>query len=298
MGVVTRRTGLSPDVLRVWERRYAVVAPTRSEGGQRLYSAGDIEKLRLLHRLVEGGHRIASIARLDLDALTALSRDVQASAPVTASSHGADAVVPEILEAVVRLDGAAIDHALRRAAMSLGTEAWIETVVGPTLELVGERWHDGTISPAHEHLATAAVRDVMSWVVRSFGTPADAPAILVATPAGELHELGAMMAAVVAAEAGWRVHYLGPDVPAEDLAAAAGQLDAQAIALSVVHPDHAARAVDVVRQLRKAVAASVPIIVGGRTASATSAHLTRVGATVATDTRSFRRELAAIKPDV
>lgn len=297
IGVVTRRTGLSPDVLRAWERRYAVVAPSRTDGGQRLYSASDIEKLRLLRRLVEGGHRIASVAKLDLDALTALVREVGDAAGPTAPSVGrAQDLLEELIAAVEALDAVGLEASLRRSAMTLGSEVWIETVIGPLLEAVGDRWHDGKISPAHEHLATATAREVIAWVVRSFTPVADAPLILIATPAGELHELGAMMAAVIAAEAGWRVQYLGPNIPAEDLADAARQLRANAVALSVVHPDHAARSVDEVRQLRRSLSARVPIIVGGKTAVATAAHLARVGATIAADARAFRAELAAVTP--
>ena len=297
MGVVTRRTGLSPDVLRVWERRYAVVSPTRSDGGQRLYSADDIEKLRLLQRLVGNGHRIASIARLDVESLAALAREIEDGTASPAAGAEIDGeIVRELIDAVERLDAPAIDSLLRRSAMSVGIDQWIETVVGPMFETVGDRWHDGSLSPAHEHLATATARDVMAWVVRSFGSPSGVPGIVIATPAAEQHELGAMMAAVIAAEAGWRVHYLGPNVPAVDLANAARQIGAHAVALSVVHPDHASRTIDEVRQLRRELPPSVPIIVGGSAGVESAARLTRAGARIASDLHAFRRELAAIKP--
>lgn len=299
IGVVTRRTGLSPDVLRVWERRYAVVAPSRTEGGQRLYSASDIEKLRLLRRLVEGGHRIASVAGLDLDALTALVKEVgDAGSPSSPSADRTQDLLDGLIAAVEALDAVGLEASLRRSAMTLGSEIWIETVIGPLLEVVGDRWHDGKISPAHEHLATATLREVLGWVVRSFTPLPDAPLILIATPSGELHELGAMMAAVVAAEAGWSVQYLGPNIPAEDLANAARQLQANAVALSVVHPDHAARAVGEVRQLRRLLSASVPVIVGGKAGVAMAANFAREGATITADARAFRAELAAVTPVV
>jgi len=106
IGVVTRRPGLSPDVLRVWERRYSVVTPVRSPGGQRLYSAGDIDKLRLLRRLVEGGHRIASVAGLDVERLSALAHEVS-DPPAGASmdSYASDGLLPAIVIAD-RLAGA------------------------------------------------------------------------------------------------------------------------------------------------------------------------------------------------
>lgn len=297
IGVVTRRTGLSPDVLRVWERRYSVVSPVRSPGGQRLYSAGDIEKLRLLRRLVEGGHRIASVAGLNLDRLSALAREVgESPAANIADSHATDGLLEDLVAAVDHLDDVRLAALLRRSAMTLGTEVWIETVVGPLLETVGDRWHSGAISPAHEHLATATARDALAWVMRSFTPPIDAPKILVATPAGELHELGAMMAAVTAAEAGWRVQYLGPNIPAGDLAKAAVKIGADAVALSLVHPDHAPGAVSEIRELRRALAPAVAVIVGGAAAIESAEPLAGVGATIAPDARAFRAELESIRP--
>jgi DNA-binding transcriptional MerR regulator/methylmalonyl-CoA mutase cobalamin-binding subunit len=296
IGVVTRRTGLSPDVLRVWERRYGVVTPTRSSGGQRLYSAADVEKLRLLRRLVDGGHRIASIARLDADALTALSREIEVAPPAASDVSSSAQTVELLVDATARLDSAGIEAALRRSALSLGAEAWVDTIVAPFLEQVGDRWHEGTITPAHEHLATTTVREVLAWVVKSFGVEADAPSILVATPAGELHELGAMMASVIAAGAGWRVHYLGANVPAANMVEAARQLDVSAIALSLVHPDHAAGSITEVKQLRRALPATTAIIVGGKAARGIASDLVRAGAKVATDTKAFRSELADITP--
>lgn len=295
IGVVTRRTGLSSDVLRVWERRYGVVTPTRSAGGQRQYTAADIEKLRLLRRLVEGGHRIATVAKADMETLRRLADEVADVEPRPGTPAGASDLLGKLITYVEALDGDALEAALRHAAMTLGTEPWIETVVSPLLEVVGDRWHEGSITPAHEHLVTATARSVLAWVIRSFSPGSDAPLIVVSTPVGELHELGAMMAAIVAAESGWRVRYLGPNVPAGDLAAAANQLGASAIALSVVHPDHATRSVEEVRELRRLVPA-VPVIVGGATAVGTTNELTSAGASVFPDTTSFRAGLRAITP--
>ena len=286
IGVVTRRTGLSPDVLRVWERRYRVVAPVRNAGGQRLYSADDIERLRLLQRLVERGHRIATIANLDLDALTGLTSEIDV-AHATRSRQ----VVDALLQSVRSMDAPRLEAGLRRAAISGGAESWIDTIVGPLMEDVGEGWHSGTLTTAHEHLASATTRDVLGWVLKSFGVDAKAPAILVATPAGELHELGALMAAVVAAGAGWRVHYLGPNVPAVDLVTAARQTRAACVALSIVYQENPAKVIAEVKSVRAALQDSVPVIVGGRGARETSGELTDAGVTIVPHARALRNHL-------
>jgi MerR family transcriptional regulator, light-induced transcriptional regulator len=295
IGVVTRRTGLSSDVLRVWERRYAVVTPTRSAGGQRLYSSADIEKLRLLRRLVEGGHRIATVAKADVDVLRRLADEVGESDPRAGNPSRATDLLGNLIAHVEALDAESLEAALRHAVMTLGTEVWMETVVSPLLEVVGERWHEGGITPAHEHLVTATTRDVLAWVIRAFSPTPDAPLIVVSTPVGELHELGGMMAAIVAAECGWRVRYLGPNVAAGDLAAAAKQLRASAVALSVVHPDHASRSADEVRELRRLLP-GLPIMVGGATAVETREQLAAAGAAIFADAASFRGGLQSVMP--
>jgi DNA-binding transcriptional MerR regulator/methylmalonyl-CoA mutase cobalamin-binding subunit len=283
IGVVTRRTGLSPDVLRVWERRYRVVSPSRNTGGQRLYSAVDIERLRLLQRLVERGHRIATIANLDLDALGKLASEIDV-AHLTRSRE----VVDSLLDAVGRMDAARLESGLRRAAISVGAESWIDSIVGPLMEEVGNGWHAGTLTTAHEHLASATTRDVLSWILKSFGVDAKAPGILIATPSGELHELGALMAAVVAASAGWRVHYLGPNVPASDLATAARQLGVSCVALSIVYQKDG---FGEVKAVRAALGERVPLIVGGKAAREAAAELAGTGVSIVPHARALRNHL-------
>ena len=286
IGVVTRRTGLSPDVLRVWERRYRVVSPTRNTGGHRLYSADDIERLRLLQRLVERGHRIATIANLDIDALANLTSEIDV-AHATRSRQ----VVEGLLEAVTNMDAARLETGLRRAAISVGAESWVDSIVAPLMEDVGNGWHANTLTTAHEHLASATTRDVLSWILKSFGVDAGAPAILVATPAGELHELGGLMAAVVAAGAGWRVHYLGPNVPAADLVTAARQTRAKCVALSIIYPESPAKVVGEVKAVRAALLDSVPVIVGGRGAKELAAELSDAGVSLVAHARALRNHL-------
>jgi DNA-binding transcriptional MerR regulator/methylmalonyl-CoA mutase cobalamin-binding subunit len=273
MRMVVRRTGLSPDVLRAWERRYGVVTPLRSDGGQRLYSETDVERLRLLRRATEAGHSIQQIKDLDAPALAALVRQEEPAAagerdrpgqsrvPATAPPDG---VIAESLAAVERLDGAHLERTLRQAALTFGSATLVEGLLGPLLRQVGDRWHAGTLSPAHEHLASNVVRSVLGWVMAAHAVDGRAPRIVVATPAGERHELGAMLAAATASAEGWRTLYLGPDLPATDIAHAALEASARAVALSAIH-DNGTLA-DEVRALARALPADVPVLVGGPSA--------------------------------
>lgn len=239
MRVVTRRTGLTPDLLRAWERRYGVVAPGRSDSGQRVYSEADIERLSLLYQITQAGHNISTVANLPLAELVSLAREAGRADDAARAAHDANGsaatVLATALPAIARLDSAALDDTLRRSAILLGSSAFVDRVVTPLLVEVGNRWHRGALSPAHEHLATAVVRRVLAWVIDMASARTDAPSIVVATPAGEQHELGALLVHAAAAEEGWDVTYLGANLPAEAISRTARDREARFIALSAVY---------------------------------------------------------------
>ena len=165
MRVVTRRTGLSADLLRAWERRYEVVKPSRSEGGRRLYSDADIARLRLLYRATLAGRSIGQVAELSMEALTALVRhDAEADAEAELASQGAQrselmtsppaaGYLADCIRSVERLDAPGLDVTLRRAAVALPASVRLDAVVVPLLERLGTRWREGTLRPVHGHLA-------------------------------------------------------------------------------------------------------------------------------------------------
>ena len=262
---VVRRTGLSADVLRAWERRYRAIEPDRTQGGQRLYSDEDVERLVLLQRATAAGHSISEIARLDRVALQALM-DRAARPRTTRVLPAADAFLRDAVIAAEDLDPAAMEAVLKRAALSIGTEVFVDDLLPRFLRTVGDRWHRGSITPAHEHLATQAVRRVLGWVTEPFDAAADAPRIVVATPASEYHELGAMLVAAAAASEGWRVLYLGANLPAGDIVAAATQVGARAVALSLVYAD-SEQALRELRETANGLPAEVKIFVGGMAAA-------------------------------
>jgi MerR family transcriptional regulator, light-induced transcriptional regulator len=261
---VMRRTGLSADVIRAWERRYGAVAPQRSEGGQRLYSERDVVRLGLLARATGVGHSIGEIARLDDSALEALLHAPNARG-LDARADDIAGVVADALGAAARLDSPSLEAILKRAAFSLGVERFVDEVVGRFLTEVGNRWHTGAMSPAHEHLASNTMRRVLAWVTDAYELEPDAPRILIATPAGELHELGAMSVAAAAVGEGWRVVYLGASLPARDIATAAEQVGAQAVALSVVYADGASTAAEV-EAVARALPEGIDLFIGGAAA--------------------------------
>lgn len=266
ISVVAERTGLSPDVLRVWERRYGVVEPARDDGGRRLYSDSDIERLRLLGQLTAGGRSIGQLLDLDTMALAELVRSDEAARWESArpsAPAGEDAFVERALERTHALDAAGLEAELSRAATVVGAAGFLESVVAPLFRRIGDAWHAGELSIAQEHMATGVAHPLIARMRGSLPVPAGAPAIVVATPAGERHEIGALLAAGAAALEGWRVTYLGTDLPALEIATAARDAGARMVALSTVYPGAGDALARELRLLREALPADVEIVIGG-----------------------------------
>jgi methanogenic corrinoid protein MtbC1 len=300
--VVSERTGLSPDVLRAWEKRYGAVAPPRRQGvGQRLYSDADVERLRLLRRATAAGRSIGRVAALGDEELERLVREDEAqraSAPLAQpparDGAAAAAHVRQALAATRAMDAVGLDAALRRALVMLGAEAFIDEVASPFIRAVGEGWETGTLTVAHEHMASAVLRHVLGIVSDAGVAAGAAHTVVVATPSGQVHELGAMLAAASAMSAGWRVVYLGADLPAGEVARTARETDADAVALSVVLGDAARAVADELRILRRTLPAHVEVIAGGEGARALASALGEAGIRFLGDYAEFRRELLAI----
>lgn len=297
MQIVTRRTGLSPAVLRMWERRHGVVHPTRSPKGRRLYSDEDVERLRLLARATHGGRTIGQLAPLSLDALAELVRQDAAeerSRETAALPVPARRIVDEALALIGRLEASALEELLRRNMLALPATEFLDAVIAPLLHEAGERWREGALRPVHGQLAAAVVRRVLERC-RDWPASANAPEIVVATPAGQLHELGALLAAATAAAEGWSVTYLGADLPAEDLAEGVRVTGARVLALSIVHPSGDRALPTELRTLSAQLPRATVLLAGGAAASAYAAALDEIGGERLEDLHSFRVRLRGMQ---
>ena len=236
IGTVTKLTGLSADVVRVWERRYGAIRPDRSEAGTRLYSEADILRLRRLRQAVEKGYSISQAAKLseaEMDeALSDSERATDASDPYSI-------VRDRFLEAVKRMDVVSADLELSRAATLFPARVLITKIVAPILDEVGERWSHKEFGVAHEHVATYLLRNMLSSLFRLYPPAEHAHTIVLATPAEERHEFGLLLAALFAATRGWRVVYIGTDLPADEIAYAVRLTNSRFLALSLIsqHPE-------------------------------------------------------------
>ncbi len=299
--VVARRTGLSADVLRAWEKRYGVVEPSRSEGGRRLYSDDDIERLRLLRRASRAGRRISQLASLGTRELTTLvQEDEREEAIAGPEAPGGEVAAAELhlktaLAAAERLDGRELERALNRAMAVLSAPVLVEQVASPLMRMIGERWSAGAVRPAQEHLASALLRRLLGKLLEATAPQATAPNLVVATPAGQGHEFGALFSAVTAAAEGWRVTYLGTDLPADDIAAAVRDTGAEAVAISIVYPADDQALDDELRELRLKLPPAVPVLVGGAAAASYKRVLDEIEAIQLEDMEELRSALSKLK---
>jgi MerR family transcriptional regulator, light-induced transcriptional regulator len=313
--VAAGRTGLSPDVLRAWERRYGAVNPARTETGRRLYSDADLERLEFLREATEAGRSISQVAAMSRDDLAGLVADDRvAQGSVRLRGRGGAAgpsgetgrgrrpgtsvphqFVQDALDAVLDFDAAKLRRVLASASVALSQPDVIEDVVVQLMLEIGERWRDGTMRTAHEHMATAVVQTFLGELTREHDPPSvHAPTLVVGSPSGQHHQLGAMMAASTAMAQGWKVVYLGGNIPLREVASVVRQVGAAAVALSITYPAEDPQLHHALIDVRTHIA-QIPILVGGRAARGYRDALEKAGATMIDDLKGLQDALEAIR---
>jgi DNA-binding transcriptional MerR regulator/methylmalonyl-CoA mutase cobalamin-binding subunit len=300
MKVVVRRTGLTPHVIRIWERRYGAVTPTRTATKRRLYADADIERLQVLRKLTLAGHSISRIARLpigQLVALTGADELSEATLPGKLVAHQNGLLLASHMEAclaaVRQMNAEVLEEVLARAAVSFSQPVLLENIIAPLMQQIGDLWHTGRLRMAHEHLASEVVRHFL-WNMRGSIAPASAPGLFVTTPTGQVHEIGALIIATVARMDGWKVTYLGPNLPAEEIAAVVLP-GVKAVALSIVYPPDDHHLSQELIRLRRGLAEEVAILVGGRAADAYRTVLAAIGAERLGSLAELRTRLATLR---
>jgi DNA-binding transcriptional MerR regulator/methylmalonyl-CoA mutase cobalamin-binding subunit len=261
---VSRATGLTVETLRAWERRYRVVEPQRDEMGRRVYGPEDVLRLRRLREATERGHPISRLVVLDETALADLLHEPERRP----QSAAATAFVERILDAARRFAADECEQALTLAISLMPPACLIEEVLEPLLHEVGDRWHSGQFSIAQERLVSTTVRKHIGLIVESYGRTARRQAIVFATLSGERHELGLLMSAMVCASHGCKVHYLGADLPPQEVARYAQAVGAAVVALSVVLHEGLRDLPAQLASMREALGPGIPVWIGGLAAQA------------------------------
>jgi MerR family transcriptional regulator, light-induced transcriptional regulator len=286
ISTVSKRSGVKSDLVRAWERRYQAVKPTRTDGGHRVYTDLDIARLKLLNQATGNGHSISQIANLSLDELKnllkkesdSITQALEKPKPLNGSRlHVAEDYVQKCYAAVLAFDAHALESHFENAIVELGTEIFIEKLLNPLLTLIGDRWRTGELRPVHEHMASSIVRSLTYILRNNSPCSPNAPKMIVSTPINQLHELGALLAGIIAELKGWKVTYLGANLPAEEIAAAVRFTNARAVTLSISYRTDDVLIAKELRRLRKLIGNEVALVVGGRAAGHYEAVLDQVG---------------------
>ena len=231
IAAVERDTGLSKDVLRVWERRYGFPAPARDAHGERVYPADQVERLRLIKRLMDQGHRPGKLISAAPESLTALPPRRPPRKPSKNESPAADDL-EEMLEMIRQHDAAAFQQALQQSLARQGLLSFVQDTVAPLTSRVGQAWEQGNFEVFEEHLFTELTKRQLRQIISSLPVRRGGPRILLTTVPDEKHVLGLLMAEALLALDGADCIPLGTQMPLLDIARAAGAYQADVVALS------------------------------------------------------------------
>ena len=254
---MSRLSGVKPETIRSWERRYAVVEPTRDANGRRLYSDADVRRVKLLAELARAGHSIGDLAKLPDTALALLRGDTARE-----SDSRANGLARDLEDAVDQDDFQRFEMLVGSALTNMPPLAAVERVLAPVLVGIGARWEAGKIGPADEHAYSQIVKRHLTTATALLSHSADGPSLIASTLSGEQHEIGALMSAFLAASTRCKCLYLGPNLPAEEIVAAAHKVEAAMIALSLVRAPAAAAISAELAKIDRAAPPSVRIVVG------------------------------------
>ena len=193
------------------------------------------------------------------------------------------------------LNTPALEVVFRRAELELGIQGLLQRVIAPLVQATGDLWRAGSIMAAHEHFATAVIRTFLGNATKTIAAAAGGPMILVTTPAGQTNELGALLASASAANLGWRVTYLGANLPAAEIAGLARQHQAFAVGLSLVYPEDDPLLAAELKKLRSLLPPEISLIVGGRAMPAYRSTLDEIGAVSVEDLAEFCAVLDSLR---
>jgi DNA-binding transcriptional MerR regulator/methylmalonyl-CoA mutase cobalamin-binding subunit len=259
ISAVERDTGLSKDVLRMWERRYGFPRPARDDNGERLYSASDVGKLRAMKRLMDVGLRPGKIIGLSISELNAMAdaRTPQRQDPL------APALERDILAMLQTHDVPALQHALANLVMRQGLQRFVLDTITPLNRAIGDAWMRGDLQVFEEHLYTEQLQVALRAAINAFPRQSGTPRMLLTTFPSEQHGLGLLMVEAMIVPEGVQCISLGPQTPLEDIRRAAIAHKVHIVALSFSAAFPLRQATDGLATLRRELPAHVTLWAGG-----------------------------------
>lgn len=262
---VERETGLSKDTLRVWEKRYGFPRPLRDAADDRLYPMDQVQRLKLIRRLLDAGHRPGKVAGLNDEALKSLLDKIPSLSKTDLKSNATDADFSYLLDAIESHDDQGLRQALSHAQMRMGLAPFVTDLVAPLTTAVGEAWAQGRFEVFEEHFFTEAITSVLksSIATLSASSALQAPKVLLTTLPQELHGLGLLMVEALLVLEGCQCVCLGTQTPITDIVRAAEAYQVDVVALSFTNLQSTSAVQASLRSLRRELNANTEVWVGG-----------------------------------
>lgn len=265
ISAVERDTGLSKDTLRVWERRYGFPVPIRDQLGERHYPVDQVERLRLIRRLMDAGHRPGKIMRMEPEQLGQLASQIRSASTLHVDDeHPLRDDLASFMGQIKRHQVDDLRRALSQSALRLGLDRFVREVAAPLNALVGDAWARNQFEIFEEHLYTESMQVVLRNAISNIPGPGRSPRVLLTTFPQEPHGLGLLMAEAILALDGCRCLSLGVQTPIYDIAMAAAAQRAEIVGLSFsasMNPNHV---LDGLSELRAKLPPEVEIWAGGQ----------------------------------
>ncbi len=262
---VAKLTGLSKDVIRVWERRYGLVKPSRSSNRYREYSDEDVALLRFVKTQMEQGATIGGLATEGRDSLVARMRIATPFIAEEQKPH--EHLLDDLMGLLDPIDKAGFERKLNGAVAVIPFEEAVQRILLPLQRRIGDLWHQGCLGTAIEHYVTKLIQQKLFSVMNQLPVNEFGPRVLIACPEGETHEIGAQAVAYIAATRGCQVYYLGPNLPMSDLMAFCEKISPDLVLLSLTEAKSEDAMLQQLKGLEK-LATRWPMAVGGQGACA------------------------------
>lgn len=261
MKAVSRLTGVRPELLRMWERRYRLFKPGRADNRYREFDDEDVQLLLYLRQQIDQGR---SIGELAAEGRESLLRRLAAATTGLAQEPQDTVLIAELLQYIQHLDKERLEARLAECAIHCSFATLLHTVLVPLMHRLGELWAAQQLSIASEHLATLLVKQRLLSLLHVTAPGADRPLLLCACPPGEFHELGLLTFAYTMQQQGWQVCYLGPDLPLPDLLYGCQRLQPALVALSLTHVADVARCLAMLHDVDAMIASTYRTLIGGQ----------------------------------
>jgi len=260
----SKLTGLTTHVIRAWERRYGLVTPIREANRYRLFNDEDVRLFRYLKSKIDEGMSIGVLAEIGREKLLEQVQREFVAAPV--EPPPSQRLISELTQALQEKDRTGFERKLNGALAVIPFEEALHRFLLPLQEHIGQLWHDGKLIIAQEHYASNQVKQKIFSAMNQLRMVEEGPHVVVACPSEEWHEISAMTAAYLCAARGCRVHYLGANLPIDELAKFCEQIRPSFVLLSMSVDRSDAEVKNLVQELATQVRPIAPVGVGGRSA--------------------------------